>query len=163
MVDHAPSHETKRVQVWPRTTSLQKHRVYSSLKIPRNGRFQVVSTWNTRVVFVGTTNPNLTCIWFNQKRVLNTQMTQINGFYTLILIWNFNLNILKFEFWYKRLSRRNVLQMLFFSFLINIFVATYLGLNSAWENSFNENLTNFIKALIRTISRIYDRDFCENS
>ena len=33
--------------------SLQMHHVYSTLKRRGNGRFQVVSTWNTRGVFLG--------------------------------------------------------------------------------------------------------------
>ena len=34
-------------------TSLQTHHVYSTLKRRGNDRFHVISTWNTRGVFVG--------------------------------------------------------------------------------------------------------------
>ena len=35
------------------TTSLQTHHMYSTLKQRGNGGFHAVSTWNTRVMFVG--------------------------------------------------------------------------------------------------------------
>ena len=35
------------------TITLQTHHVYSMLKGRGNGRFHIVSTWNTRGVFVG--------------------------------------------------------------------------------------------------------------
>ena len=42
------------VTFWlPRDITLQTHHVYSTLKRGGNDRFHAVSTWNTRVVFVG--------------------------------------------------------------------------------------------------------------
>ena len=40
---------------------LQTHHVYSTLKRHGNGRFHVVSMWNTRVVFVGRLPQNVLC------------------------------------------------------------------------------------------------------
>ena len=44
------------IQFIKKHISLQTHNVYSTLKCRGNGRFHVVSTWNTRSVFVGVYN-----------------------------------------------------------------------------------------------------------
>ena len=53
--------------------SLQAHHVYSTLKGRGNGRFQVVSTWNTRGVFVHST---LLWYWLTSLELPNKTSNQ---------------------------------------------------------------------------------------
>ena len=52
---HVLMHRDKKfdINISIRILNLQTHHVYSTLKRRRNGRFHLISTWNTRVVFVG--------------------------------------------------------------------------------------------------------------
>ena len=52
-----------------KTPSLQTHHVYSTLKRHGNGRFHVVSTWNTRG----------TLVRFSQSLLISSMQNMVNG------------------------------------------------------------------------------------
>ena len=59
------------------TTTVQIHHVYSTLKRRGNGRFHVVSTWNTRDVFVGRILNTLVSTYLNIEIVYSSNHNAI--------------------------------------------------------------------------------------